>query len=245
MIRGGAFVLTFIALSFGMAAAGAQDTRVRLDDLAIPQTGAAGPLEQVTRREPAAPTTEPPDRAILQPERPRGAPVTASQQVAPTAPGGSVSQVTNRAQSRTALTGARADPLASRPGGVQRIGGQDRCDPQLATGAYRECLRILERRAGDFSAPQPTPLSPEQRLLVGQRDGAQGRGAAPSARSIRQAAGIDPDADLASNQELASVYLGKGEIGELPAAADAGKDAGVAQILQILGVETPTPPPPQ
>jgi hypothetical protein len=127
----------------------------------------------------------------------------------------------------------------SRPQGVTRLQGQDRCDPQLAREDLVRCQRILELRAQEFHAPAPPKLSAEQQLLAEQRAGErQERGSLQ--HSLRLASGDEPDADLKSNQELASIYLDRQRPAtDTPAPdasqqPDAATDAKLAQILEAL-----------
>lgn len=48
--------------------------------------------------------------------------------------------------------------------------GPDRCDPQGGRVLPEGCEKVIEARAGDFPAPDPQPLSAEQRLLATQRE---------------------------------------------------------------------------
>ena len=48
--------------------------------------------------------------------------------------------------------------------------GRDRCDPQARGAAPASCARVIEARAGEFTAADPRPLSAEQELLAVQRE---------------------------------------------------------------------------
>lgn len=48
--------------------------------------------------------------------------------------------------------------------------GPDRCDPQAGRVLPEGCERVIEARAREFPAPDPQPLSAEQRLLATQRE---------------------------------------------------------------------------
>jgi hypothetical protein len=135
----------------------------------------------------------------------------------------------------------------SRPQGVARLGGHDRCDPQLAREELERCRRILELRAQEFNAPAPPQLSAEQQLLAEQRSEDEQAGRSPATR-LRLASRDTPDADLQSNQELAALYLDRQQApaadGAPPEDQQAATgDASLAQILQGLQVQTGGTPP--
>src|SRR3546814_10365041 len=63
-------------------------------------------------------------------------------------------------------------PSDGRTGAVTPVTGEDRCDAakQDKDKARQEaCAKVIETRAAEFTRPDPTILSPEQRLLVDQR----------------------------------------------------------------------------
>ena len=63
---------------------------------------------------------------------------------------------TNRAQGRNTT--------------AEALAGHDRCDPRSPDEQIRSCARVIETRSAEFSAPEVNPLTPEQRLLVAQRE---------------------------------------------------------------------------
>lgn len=95
----------------------------------------------------------------------------------------------------------------SRPEGVTRLAGTDRCDPQLPESELDRCLRILELRAQEFNAPAPPRLSAEQSLLAAQQTDEERSMSGSSNVRLRLATMQAPDAGLGSNQEIASIYL--------------------------------------
>lgn len=238
MIRAAGLMLLMLA----GAAAHAQDRsdRVRLDDFALPANQASLPLEQVTNGTPPPPPEQQRDRTLARPARsePAG---TAAAQLTGADDAGPVAQLADRAQSRTGLAGAPANPRDRVPGAVQRIGGQDRCDPQLEQAALAECLRILELRAAEFSAPGPAVLSPEQRLLGELRDTDDRLARSSAAMRLRYAITAEPDADLESNQELAAVYLGTPDAPTQPVPAETDQTASLVELLQNLGIQNLPP----
>ena len=178
---------------------------VRLDDFALPAAAQPFPVEQLTKGDKLPAPEQHADRTLASPppSEPGGA---MPSQLSAAGEDSAMTQLAATGQSRTALTGSVADPRDRPPGAVTRIGGHDRCDPQAVQAVYAECLRILERRSDEFSAPKAPTLSAEQRLLAEQRQGDETM-TPSSALRLRLASVAQPDADLASNQELASVYL--------------------------------------
>ncbi|MDQ8757801.1 hypothetical protein RCO27_16360 [Sphingosinicella sp. LHD-64] len=63
-----------------------------------------------------------------------------------------------------------SSPAEGRTSAVARVEGRDRCDPRAPRESVSpECRRVIETRAAEFAQPDPTRLSPEQRLLGEQR----------------------------------------------------------------------------
>ncbi|RZJ37101.1 MAG: hypothetical protein EON87_22695 [Brevundimonas sp.] len=99
---------------------------------------------------------------------------------------------------------------------------------------------MIETRAGDFPAPDPQPLSAEQRLLVAQRE------LNPQARDVTSATRRLADGNIdESNAGLAVASLTMGqtqrpsEDEEQPVDSSV-TDAIVAGVLAVIG-QTPTP----
>jgi hypothetical protein len=190
-------------------AAQSQGDPVRLDDLAV--SSAADQSLQVqqlsTGVDGAAQAPQPRDRTVSTEERAQ-----------PAAP--SISQVSQRGQrtdqAQLSKTGASPDQSAaavsstaeSRPEGVERLTGTDRCDPQLGNAERERCQHILELRSQEFHAPAPPQLSAEEKLLAEQHAQEDALNRSPDNR-LRLASRDDPDAELKSNQELAALYLGR------------------------------------
>ena len=101
---------------------------------------------------------------------------------------------------------ARAPESSSRPadgrtGVVARVEGRDRCDAAEAEEQAANCDRVIETRSAEFVRPDPTILSPEQRLLVEQRL----REPVMTRRTVARQVGTgDPQADDDATQEVAS-----------------------------------------
>jgi hypothetical protein len=216
---------------------------VRMDEFALTAADPSSEVEQVTKGPVAPPPEQPRDRVIARPARAEPAGTAAAQLSNPGA-GNDVSQLTSRAQSRAASPGPVGNPKDKLPAGVQRIGGQDRCDPQADRKSYTECARILERRADEFNAPTPPVLSPEQRLLgVVQSPDEALVGPSGSSR-LRYAARSQPDAELRADQELASIYLMVPADAAAPGpASETETPTGLAEVLQVLKIDIAPPPP--
>lgn len=197
--------LVVALFALGTASSGAaqeRESRVRLDDFAVaPGDGSLGveqvsPDADVVRTEPQAR-----DRSIagsvsaLRPD-----------QIINGDQGSVQMQLSDGANPTGPIPSAGSTAADSRPEGVTRLAGSDRCDPQLPRRDLVRCLQILELRAQEFSAPAPPQLSAEQSLMASQSDNELAADRVGRNR-IRFATVQEPDADLDSNQELASVYL--------------------------------------
>lgn len=101
------------------------------------------------------------------------------------------------------------EPLSSakdgRTAAVERVEGKDRCDPATAKGRPlpRACAAVIERRAAQFGRAATPVLSPEQRILIGDR-ALQQAGIDGAARRL---AISGEDAKSEEAQGLASVVL--------------------------------------
>ena len=195
--------------ALGAASSGAaqeSESRARLDEFAVaPGDGSLG-VEQVSPQADVVPA-EPQAR-----DRSIGGSVSAERsplrpdQVFSGSQGSAQTQLSDGADPTGPIPGAGSTAADSRPRGVTRLAGSDRCDPQLPERDLVRCLQILKLRAQEISAPAPPQLSAEQSLMASQSDdelAAVGMGR----NRIRFATVQEPDADLDSNQELASVYL--------------------------------------
>jgi hypothetical protein len=229
-----------LALLAAPVAAQEADNRARLDDFAIPAGDEPSRIDQLS---PATPHVEPPaqmvDRTLAEPALParRSAPPA---QLSSDADNSAPAQLSDPGSKdlHTAAVSSKAD---SKPGAVVHLQGHDRCDPQLDERRLAECRRILELRADEFHAPAPPQLSPEERLLAQQR--AAEFAAHTPAQRLRMATKGEPDADLTSNQVLASIYLDSNTPPAQPAEPSVPGDASdAAAILKAIGIDTPPPP---
>lgn len=218
--------------------------RARLDDFAIPSSGATLAVEQVSAADTALLLPQSADRTLGQPLRTEAAGAMPAQ-IPPTAGRGDTAQLNSAQGPRSAVTASVSSTADSAPGAIVRIRGADRCDPQLAQKFYAECLKILELRANEFGAPQTPQLSAEQRLLAETRQTEDRLTGTTGTLRLRFANGMDPDADLRSNQELAAIYLNaspaQAPAAPAPQASDA--EASLIELLKGLGIEAPPPSP--
>lgn len=120
--------------------------------------------------------------------------------------------------------------------------GPDRCDPQRGRILPQGCDRIIEGRAGDFPAPDPQPLSAEQRLLATQRElRPMSLDVGTATRRLANGQIDDSTAALA----VASMALGNrapaNDDDEEPATDTSAIDAIVAGITTLVTGAPPTP----
>jgi hypothetical protein len=54
-----------------------------------------------------------------------------------------------------------------RTAAVDRVGGEDRCDPERDGKKAKNCAQVIENRAAEFRRSEAPTLSPEQRILIG------------------------------------------------------------------------------
>jgi hypothetical protein len=245
-----------MALLAGFSApllAQAQADPARLDDFAV-STARDDPshVDQLSPEiDRARAPAQPRDRAIATPPAP-GAPSTDLSQVSVRKQGADQAQLSHAGAVPDESHASVSSTADSRPQAVARLGGHDRCDPQLAGDALERCKRILELRAQEFNAPAAPQLSAEQQLLAEQRaEEEQQSGRSPATR-LRLASRDEPDADLQSNQELAALYLAKQQQQQQPTPAGTGHpddpqatagDTALAQILNALQVQSTGGPP--
>jgi len=107
----------------------------------------------------------------------------------------------NRSAAAPAALSSRDE---GRPAPVVRLDGHDRCDPANEERPDIACADAIENRAAEFTRPDPTELTPEQRLLIAQRAQDVLAGADNAAKRIGR---NDVDPDDAGAQGLASIVL--------------------------------------
>jgi hypothetical protein len=226
----------------GPLAAQARGDPVHLDDFAVGKQGDDTlRVEQLeTDGKQVGGSSQPRDRAVAAAE-PAAPPATALPQLSAEGQSPRQTQISNPGGAPDESAAAVSSTAQSRPQGVARLGGRDRCDPQLPAAERERCQRILELRAQEFNAPAPPELSPEQKLLAEQRTDDEGSAGRSTVTRLRLASRDDPDANLQSNQELAALYLGKQAPPaqpQSPAQPTPEGDASLAQILETLQVAT-------
>lgn len=257
-MRGGAALLACVAaLGLGAGASHAQDgSRADATDASqlsrprgAPVTAASqisratplasGPGQAVDRTIPAAPEPSAASRATtgLQLTGERGR-VDAGAQLVTSAPSAGPAPTT-------------AQRMAGRDTTTERPQGPDRCDPRArdreardgdaSAGGLNVCARVIETRALDFPAPNPEPLSPEQRLLVTQRElNPMARDVSSATRRLAEGDVDESNAGLA----VASMTLARPatmtDDEDEPAADTSVTDAIVAGVLAAVG-QTPNP----
>jgi hypothetical protein len=236
-----------LGLLFVCGAAAAQDTsRIEQIDAAAGQNGRTAPIEQVS----SSTST----RTILAPPRPVAPPPleqlsSDADRVSPTR------QLTDADRDAKAPVqlyegGPTAQPPQAlsqrsegRTGSVTPVEGDDACDAAEADTPEKAklCRRVIETRAAEFRRPDPTQLSPEQRLLIQQRL----REGSTTASATRRLVS-DGDADSMEGLAVASIVLGSPQSREerpVDPAEEAAADAAAALVTAIIGQTSPTPTP--
>lgn len=201
-----AALLALGTVSLAEAQNGTSSTR--LDDFAIPPGDGSLRVEQVApgdglvqfapqAKDQSIEGSPVAERPALRPDQLTSGPQSSTQ-----------SQLSDGSNPTGLIPTAGSTAADSRPRGVIRLSGSDRCDPQLTERLLARCLQILELRAQEFNAPAPPKLSAEESLLATQRTENDRAMARSSDNRLRLATVQTPDAGLDSNQELASIYLG-------------------------------------
>jgi hypothetical protein len=122
-------------------------------------------------------------------------------------------------------------PAQGRSADVSLVAGLDRCDPAEGGMARPECNRVIEMRAGEFSAPTEPVLSAEQRLLAEQRR----REIRGSERNAARQLAEEADAEALGTQGIASVVLRRTpNPGEEPASDTEAKTAEAIAVVNAI-----------
>lgn len=247
-MRRAAALLAGLALGLGGAAV-AQDAadKTRLDEFAVPTAADGQPVQQLDpSADPIVPAAAPvADRQLSIPAPPAAErqPVAQLSQTGETVP---AEQLSGSAESREVAAGSVSSSRDSRPQPVAALGGSDRCEPGSEAEESEECRRILELRAAEFQAVEPPRLSAEQVLLAETLRQEEVLAAGSSRLRVRLAGAHSPDADLESNQELASIYLGRpADQSPAPLEEEPVPEAeALAEVLQGLQLQvSPSPAP--
>lgn len=215
------------------------ERKARLDEFAGPVDDAGVAVNQVNDGSRGILKNQPGDRAILSPPHSPPVPV-ASAQLSGLGEPSNPAQLSPLGDRNPQALPPLSQRSEGRPGTVVRLQGQDRCDPQDADYARREaCRRIIELRAGEYSATEAPKLSVEQSLLA-QQFRPDPRSLAGSTGQERQARpGTDPDEQMA--QELAFLTAATDQpvepSTEIP--GDANLADAIRGVLVEMGVTGP------
>lgn len=225
-----------LASASAVLAAQGQVDPVRLDDFAVkgsPDNSLE--VEQLSTHEDNAGSAPQSHERTVVTESPLGPPNADVPQLSRSGETPDQAQLSEGGSTPDESSAAVSSPAQSRPDGVQRLAGSDRCDPQLGGSALARCRHILELRAQEFHAPTAPQLSPEQKLLSEQLANEHGADRSAETR-VRLASRDDPDAELPTNQELASLYLDRpaSSPDQAPDQAAPVPDASLAQVLEAL-----------
>jgi hypothetical protein len=127
-----------------------------------------------------------------------------------------------------------------RPEAVQRLTGTDACDPARRHLPKAQCARVIENRSSEFARPDPTVLSPEQRLLLEQEIGRDALDPVSGARRLATT-GV-ADESLAA-MGVAAVVMGTKD----DAPEKTKQEEDVAKAAEVVGaiLNQPLAPPPQ
>jgi hypothetical protein len=124
---------------------------------------------------------------------------------------------------------------------VERLAGDDRCDPAEQHLPKSRCARVIENRSSEFARPDPSALSPEQKLLLEQE--IRERVLDPVSGARKLATTGEAEESLAAMGVAAAVMKPKEE-----APADRKPDEETAKAAaEIIGaiIAQPSTPPPQ
>ena len=207
------FALSLLAASssaMGQAVDWPVDRRVELEEFAVPNEASnARAIGQISDTQADRVGSGPgaSDRDVILPQDRTGQDVAVTQ--VPRQAGDVVPPQVSRngAEARRVDPAALSSPEQSAPGGVTRLSGRDRCDPQADQSLYRACVRVIERRSAEFGAPSAPVLSAEEALLAQRRADDEDPATLTLEQRIRRASQSVPDAELSTNQELASLVL--------------------------------------
>ncbi|MDB5718401.1 MAG: hypothetical protein JWM38_1828 [Sphingomonas bacterium] len=239
-------LLAFFLAPAAWAQRGTQEPPGALGQIAPPSTPAettrSGQIGDMTRNVAAPGGTAIGGRDVqTPPQLARGGDVTAPSQLVREgrAVRGSPQLVSGRPSARSSTPLSR--PKDGRKGAIARVVGEDRCDPE-ASGPARDgadCVAVIETRSADFPPPQVAPLSPEQRLLVEQRE-TRPHNVDPGmvSRIAGRRGGNDGlDAEAPEMQGIASVVLADG-LAPPALAEPKGPTAGLAadQAAAVINV---------
>lgn len=212
--------------------------------LALPAAAqSTSEIDQIRPQQPSSGADRSGSTQIVHPEQskrdPAGTTLQAGARETRPTPVNQLSTVGERQRSPQLYRGGRtaqpsaplSTPAEGRNTAVSAVQGDDRCDPQLAAQAPlpEQCSRVIETRSAEFAPPAPTPLSPEQRILIENQ--AQAEASAGAIRRLSTRA----DANAFSDQALASTVLDAAQ--DAPPAtpeAEPAMDAATAAIIEAI-----------
>ena len=215
--------------------------------LALPAAAqSTSEIDQIRPQQPSSRADRSGSAQIVQPEQsrrdPAGTTLQAGARETRPAPVNQLSTVGERQRSPQLYRGGRtaqpsaplSTPAEGRNTAVSAVQGDDRCDPQLAEQAPlpEQCSRVIETRSAEFARPAPTPLSPEQRILIENQAQAEA-----SAGAIRRLS-TRGDANAFSDQALASTVLDSAQAAPPSTSetepASETMDAAMAAIIEAI-----------
>jgi hypothetical protein len=134
---------------------------------------------------------------------------------------------------------ALSQPRDGRSTAVERLAGDDRCDPGTGRARPARCAQAIETRAAEFAPEQASVLSPEQSIIAEQQ--ARER-AGNFSNAARRLAVSGVDAKSLEAQGVASVALGgpAEEARPTPARPGAAPSQEVMSIINAI-VNAPAP----
>lgn len=146
-----------------------------------------------------------------------------------------VSRIGKTAQAPQSLS----TPSEGRKSTVERVAGEDRCDPAAPKQPRSTCAKVIENRSSEFARPDPRALSPEQRLLLEQEVREAGLDPVNGAR--RLAVTGEADESLAA-MGVAAVVLRDDEVPKKSKTDEDPAKAAAEIVGAIMNQPQATPP---
>jgi hypothetical protein len=189
-----ALLLLLAIASAATGAAAHQATRGGVD-----QIGATQPvgMQQISGR--AAPAAPPQLSSASESNSP-------AQQLTNERGAGAPAQQLSRGPRSAQESQPLSQPRDGRTAAVERVAGSDRCDPRAKGPRLTACAAVIETRAAQFTRPDTTPLSPEQRIIAEQQQRERGGSVGGAARRL---AANGEDVDSPEAQGVASIVLAR------------------------------------
>lgn len=144
--------------------------------------------------------------------------------------------------SRIGKTAQAPQPLSApsegRKSTVERVAGEDRCDPAAPKQPRSKCAKVIENRSAEFARPDPRTLSPEQRLLLEQEVREAGLDPVTGARRLAATG----EAESLAAMGVAAVVLRDDEVPK-KSKADEDPAKAAAEIVGAILNQPPRAPP--